>query len=184
MLLLLLLLLLCVFDEVRHCRKLKRSSWSSTRSSCFSMPPISADRTFMKRVTGSFFFFFFLRTVRGVSVLNSIGSECSGENRLGNQEKSHGDVCLSHMTSGIQWQAMEAHKKVYYQVVNCPSHKKEFRLQQFSPSLRIKAEAPSVSSREKRKEKRPTKGPPLSLFSVSITRPFNVRWTLQVENRL
>lgn len=48
------------------------------------------------------------------------------KNRLGNQEKSHEDVCLSHMTSGIQWQAMEAHKKVYYQVVNCPLTKRNF----------------------------------------------------------
>lgn len=33
------------------------------------------------------------------------------KSRLGNQEKSHEEASLSHMTSGIQWQAMEAHKK-------------------------------------------------------------------------
>lgn len=60
-----------------------------------------------------------------------------GKNGLGNQEKSHEDVSpLSHMTSGIQWQAMEAHKKLYCRVVNCPrTQKREFGLQQFSPCI-------------------------------------------------
>lgn len=71
----------------------------------------------------------------GVSALDAMksGSAVGGEKRergksgLGNQEKSHEDVSpLSHMTSGIQWQAMEAHKKLYCRVVNCPprTHKK------------------------------------------------------------
>lgn len=34
--------------------------------------------------------------------LDAIEKECGGENRLGNQEKGHENVCLSHMTSGIQ----------------------------------------------------------------------------------
>lgn len=59
--------------------------------------------------------------------------EQRGESRLGNQEKSHEDVSLSHMTSGIQWQAMEAHKKGL--LLSCklyPHRKEEFRLQLFS----------------------------------------------------
>lgn len=59
--------------------------------------------------------------------------EQRGKSRLGNQEKSHEDVSLSHMTSGIQWQAMEAHKKGL--LLSCklyPHRKEEFRLQLFS----------------------------------------------------
>lgn len=54
----------------------------------------------MKRTAGDF-----LREPTVVYRLNAIDNviqNAVGENRLGNQEKGHEDVCLSHMTSGIQ----------------------------------------------------------------------------------
>lgn len=118
-------------------------SWND--SSCHpgrmsrAVPQICADRTFMKRMTGNF-----LREPWRIG-LGAIDAECSGKkNRQGNQEKSHEDVCLTHMTSGIQWQAMEAHKKGLLGLPSCKlsSHKKEFGLQQFFSSLRIMSGAP------------------------------------------
>ena len=158
-----LVLLLLPAWRCQICRKVETLLLSSSRTSITvpSGKKPCADRTLYETnaisfffFLFSFFFFFFFKESRPWRIgLNAIDSECSGKKIAWEiRKRAMKTIRLSHMTSGIQWQAMQAHKKVYYRVVNCPPRTKRNFDCSNSPHLCcIMAEAPPCPLEENKR---------------------------------